>query len=51
MGIIIAGGSYFGKYLDSKSLSETPVYTIIFSLFAIALSVYYVLKELIKRND
>jgi len=49
MGIIIAGGSYLGKYLDLQSENQAPIFTIIFSLLAIFIALYISLKGMIKK--
>ena len=49
MAVIIIAGSYFGKHLDSK-YSTDSLYTIIFSLLSVFLSLYYVLKQIIRHN-
>jgi F0F1-type ATP synthase assembly protein I len=49
-GIIIAG-TLFGDYLDSYSKTKTPIYTIIFALSSIFLSLYYVLKKITNQNE
>lgn len=51
MTAIIAAGAFFGKYLDNKLSSETPIYTIILSLTSIFLALYYVLKKIIDHNE
>jgi len=51
MAVIIAAGTFFGDYLDDSNNSETPVYTIIFSLISIILALYYVSRDIIKHND
>ncbi len=51
MAVIIIAGVFFGDYLDNFCNSETPAYTIIFSLISIILSLYYALREIIKNND
>jgi len=51
MAVIIAAGTFFGDYLDKKNISETPIYTIVFSLFSIFLALYYVLKKIIHHNE
>lgn len=51
MSIIIITGTFFGDYLDNSNNSEIPFYTIIFSLFSIILSLYYVLRKTVKDND
>lgn len=49
MGLIIAGGAYFGNYLDSQHTNQLPLYTIIFSLFAIGAAMYLSLKDMINK--
>ena len=51
MAVIIIAGAFFGDYLDKKNQSDTPIYTIIFSLLSIFLAVYYVLKNTINQNE
>jgi|TARA_B110000908_G_scaffold134182_1_gene158560 F0F1-type ATP synthase assembly protein I len=51
MAIIIITGTFFGDYLDNSNNSEIPFYTIIFSIFSIILSLYYVLRKIVKDND
>jgi len=51
MAVIIAAGAFFGDYLDKKYTSETPIYTIIFSLLSIFLALYHVLKKTINHNE
>ena len=50
MAIIIITGVFFGDFLDKKSQSDTPIYTIIFSLLSIFLTLYYVLKKITHQN-
>lgn len=47
MAVLISIGAYFGDYLDKATSSETPIYTIIFSLLSIFLALYYVFKKII----
>ncbi len=47
MAVIISGGAYLGRYLDQTN--NQPVFTILFSLLAIAASFYYVFKEVNKK--
>ena len=51
MAVIIAAGAFFGDYLDESNKSESPIYTIIFSLISIFLALYYVLKKIINQNE
>ena len=49
--IIIIAGAFFGDYIDSQQQSTTRVYTITFSLISVFLSLYYVIKEILKHNE
>ena len=51
MAVIIAAGAFFGDHLDKKTTSETPLYTIVFSLSSIFLALYYVLKKTTNHNE
>ena len=51
MGVTIFLGAYLGKWLDQKYPSGKKWFTIIFTLFAVALSLYMVLKQLNKINE
>ncbi len=51
MAIIIVVGAFFGDYLDKKSISETPIYTITLCLFSIFLALYYVIKKITCHNE
>ena len=46
MALIIALGAFFGEYLDSQNSLESPIYTIIFSLASIFISLYYALLKI-----
>ena len=51
IGSIVYLGSYFGKILDLKyGFVKTPWMTLIFVLFAIALSFYSIIKQLQRIN-
>ncbi len=47
MAILIIVGALGGQYLDEKSRNEKPIYTIIFSLFAVAIGLYLIIKEVL----
>tara|TARA_B110000285_G_C14981089_1_gene541384 strand:- start:279 stop:497 length:219 start_codon:yes stop_codon:yes gene_type:complete len=47
MTLLIIGGALGGQYLDKKSGHEKPIYTIIFSLFALAIGLYLIVKEVL----
>ena len=49
MGVIIAGGVYFGNYLDSQNTKQIPFFTIIFSLVSIGAALYLSLKDMINK--
>tara|TARA_B110000196_G_C21000653_1_gene592785 strand:+ start:614 stop:847 length:234 start_codon:yes stop_codon:yes gene_type:complete len=51
MAAIIIAGVFFGDYLDEKNQADIPIYTIIFSLGSIFLSLYYVLRNIINKNE
>jgi F0F1-type ATP synthase assembly protein I len=48
MGGIIAFFTWLGTFLDKKQVNETPVWTIILSLFGVTASLYLVVKEVNK---
>lgn len=50
MGVIICVGVFGGQYLDSFFELETPWLTIFLSLLSVFVSLYIVIKEVIKLN-
>ncbi|MAJ89919.1 MAG: hypothetical protein CMD08_01400 [Flavobacteriales bacterium] len=46
MACIIILGAFIGDYIDAKNSLDKPVYTIIFSLVSIFLSLYYVFNKI-----
>ncbi len=46
MGITIYLASYFGKWLDIKYPNENNIYTIVLTLFGVAISFYSLLKQI-----
>jgi hypothetical protein len=50
MAIIIAGAAYLGKYLDEKQQRDFPLFTMILSLVGVFVSLYIVIKEVIKMD-
>jgi len=50
MGVIIGLGSWSGVKLDERLNNKTPLFTIILSLSAVALSLYLIIKEVIKMG-
>ena len=51
MAAIIVAGMCFGDYLDNKNNPGSQIYTIIFSLISIFLSLYYVFKKTTNQNE
>ena len=51
MGVTIFLGAYFGKYLDHKYPSDKKWFTILFTLFSVAVALYNVLGQVNKLND
>ena len=49
MAAIIFLGVFFGNYLDLKNNNTTPLYSVIFSVASIAVSMYHVLVKV--KND
>ena len=47
MALLITVGALGGQYLDEKSGNKQPIYTIIFSLFAVAIGLYLIIKEVL----
>lgn len=46
MGLTIYLGAYFGKWLDGKYSEGENLYTVIFTLLAVVLSFYSLLKQI-----
>lgn len=51
MAIIIGGGTYIGVWLDEYYKMETPIFTIILSLFSVFASLYIVIKQVNNINN
>jgi membrane protein DedA with SNARE-associated domain len=51
MGVIIYLGARLGKWLDMKYQNEKNTYTIILTLFAVAISMYLVIQQTKKLNS
>jgi|TARA_R110000737_G_scaffold61221_1_gene88264 F0F1-type ATP synthase assembly protein I len=49
MGIIIAGLTWLGTFLDEKYLTR-PLWTVLLSLGGVAISLYIVIKEVINMS-
>ena len=50
MGVVIGAGAFLGQYLDEKSTREFPLWTIVCSLLAVGLALYYALKQIISND-
>ena len=51
MGVTIYAGAYFGKWLDAKYSGEHQTYTIIFTLLALVVSFYSLIKQIKDVNS
>ena len=51
MTVLIVLAAYGGKWLDEKQENETPVWTIVLILIAIFVSLYQVIRAVIKISD
>ena len=51
MSIIIGSGVFVGYKLDEILQSESKIFTIIFSLLFILISIYYVVKQASKYSE
>ncbi len=51
MGLIIFFGAYLGDFLDVKQNKTTPLFTIVFSLLAVAIALYIFFKKNINENN
>lgn len=47
--VIIAGGTFGGYFLDKK-LSTGPLFTVILSLAAVVIAIYFVTRDLLRRR-
>jgi F0F1-type ATP synthase assembly protein I len=45
MGITIAVGTWFGKWLDGKMSMEKPIFLPIFALLGVAVAMYMVIRD------
>jgi len=48
---IIGGGTYLGVFLDEKFPNKHSIYTVICSLFAVIISIYFVIRRIIKMSN
>ena len=51
MMIAIGGGAWGGHELDQYQQNKTPVWTIILSLFGIAISLYLIIRSVSKMSN
>ena len=51
MGVTIYAGAYFGKWLDAKYSGEHQTCTIIFTLLALVVSFYSLIKQIKDVNS
>ncbi|MEN8187139.1 MAG: AtpZ/AtpI family protein [Bacteroidota bacterium] len=51
MGITIYLAAYFGKWLDVKYPNENNIYTIVLTLFGVAVSFYSLLRQIKNINN
>jgi F0F1-type ATP synthase assembly protein I len=51
MGVTIFLGAWFGRYLDEKYPSNKKWFTIGFTLLAVAIALYNVLRQVNKLNE
>jgi F0F1-type ATP synthase assembly protein I len=50
MGMTIALGTWFGKWLDEKMNMSKPIYLPIFAILAVGLAMYLVIRDANKSN-
>ena len=50
MAIIIVGGTFGGKWLDSLVDIKFPIFTLVLSILSVFFAVYYAIKDIIKFN-
>jgi F0F1-type ATP synthase assembly protein I len=50
LAVIIGLGAVIGRYFDNKLHTVQPVYTIVFCLAAIGGSLFWIMKDLSKKN-
>ena len=48
---IIVGGTYLGVFLDEKFPNKHSIYTVICSLFAVLISIFFVVRQIIKMSN
>lgn len=50
MGVVIGGCAWLGQYLDQKYGTKTPWWTLVLSLFGVAVGLILIIREVIKMN-
>ena len=51
MGMTIALGTWFGKWLDGKMIVDKPIFLPIFSILGLAIAMYLVIRDANKLKD
>ena len=51
LGVLIAGGTYGGKYLDELSDNSNPIFTIVGALLGVGVGLYFLYRTVIKLNN
>ena len=46
MAVVILGGAFFGRWLDTKFPNDYSAFTIVFSLLGVTAAMYFVIKQL-----
>jgi len=49
--VIVGGAAYLGKWLDGKYHTNKPWFALAFVLIAVALSIYYTIRQLNNINN
>jgi len=50
MGVIIAGGAFFGQWLDGKYPNEHKLFTVVFTLLGVGASLWILIRQLQQLN-
>lgn len=50
MGVVIGLCAWFGHWLDEKYDNNTPIWTLILSLFGIGAELYLVIKSILRKQ-
>jgi F0F1-type ATP synthase assembly protein I len=51
MGMTIALGTWFGKWLDGKMIVDKPIFLPIFSILGLSIAMYLVIRDANKLKD